>query len=1095
MNEKLIFHQLFTLSHTTFPKKTYICHKTSSVNLFMRNALLLFLCITSLLNVLPAQSCGYMSWDAEDGLGSGGPYIAFFQDSKGYLWCGSYSGGVNRFDGRKWINISATTDGLFKNIVDRIFEDREGGMWFGHSDHGISRLYKGHWQHFDYSKDFLSAIVSSVYDKKKGVISLFCNRVNGEIVENKYPLYRYDYPSQSFVFDKDIVLPDVTGRKTKYARYYLANRNGMALVEDWDGKTSQYYALTGDSIRNITPEKSVTNYLLSNEFYEAYLPPAALGDLFARGSDTWRVFKGNQSVSIPTPAIPSYIPLAKRPALKCIDASYSEDGKTILMVWQILEDRGSGYRFLLADYDAETLTLRRSLVFYSDFISNAFYMHKDMAGTYWVGTPGNIIRLFPDQFRIPANSSNMPSQVWSAAQAGDGSIWFASYGEGLVNFDGLYLRDQPGGLKPIELYDDGAVTDKAGNMYFNIDGGGSSHLVGLLRFDGKDKWQTLSPGIIGFILNQDKKGRLMRGTRDRGLWILPEGQTGADTINWIKIDQSKGLQLSNVLACLQDTFGRYWMGRHSQGIAMYDPAKDTVLNWVKSDNNLNCGAMSMAEDSRGNLWFGTDKGLYFFRNRKDIGKGFELLPHLERIALEYTGDSQVTACKLYNEHTLVIGNKKGFFLLDLDAFYGQPRKVLLRPFNHSNGYDFGRVEQNGIYFEKNGDIWVLGTKGAFRYTPCMSPVDTSRPEVQIDSILAGAITYHTFDGCLKLGNDQPQITVWISSPINRMLFDDVLYRYRIDNDSIWSELNSETVIKLYPLPSGNHLLEIEALRDGIASEPLLLPFSIAPVWYKNPLIWAPFLGFCLLIGIYSYRREQKLNQQQLAIANERADHETVQKEKIQLQVQAIANQLNPHFINNALQWLQVRMQDDTDAVKVVGKLSENIRTVFRNSRDKKPYHSVKMEMLLVENYLFIQKQRFKERLYYELPDPDIIKELEDVNIPMLMIQIHVENAVEHGIRNKKDENGSVCVNMRGDDDYIIVTVKDDGVGRAAAKLIGSKGTQNGTKMLNELEHIYNAQNELKISQSYEDDIYVDTEGNKYGTRTIVRVPRNFNYDL
>ena len=1063
----------------------------------MRYALLLFLCITCLLNVLPAQSCGYMSWDAEDGLGSGGPYIAFFQDSKGYLWCGSYGGGVNRFDGRKWINIPATTDGLFKNIVDRIFEDREGGIWFGHSDLGISRLYKGHWQHFEYSKDSLFAYGPLVYDKKEGIISLFCNQVIGGFVENKHPVYRFDYPSQSFVFDKDIVLPEVRGRKTIGLRYYLTDRAGMALVSsESDDNTMQYYALSGDSIRNITPENSVSNYLLSNHFNEAYLPPAALGDLFARVGDSWRVFKGNQSFSIPTPAIPSYIPLAKRPALKYLSESYSEDGKTILMVWQILEDRGSGYRFLLADYDAETLILRRSLVFYSDFIGPALWMHKDIADTYWVGTPGNIMRLFPDQFRIPANSSNMPSQVWSAAQAGDGSIWFASYGEGLVNFDGLYLRDQPGGLKPIERYDDGAVTDKAGNMYFNIEGGnpvvGSGHLEGLLRFDGKDKWQTLSPGIIGFILNQDKKGRLMRGTAGRGLWILPEGQTGADTTHWIKIDQSKGLQLSNVLACLQDTFGRYWMGRHSQGIAMYDPAKDTVLNWVKSDNNLNLGAMSMAEDSRGNLWFGTDKGLYFFRNRKDIGKGFELLPHLERIALEYSGDSQITACKLYNEHTLVIGNKKGFFLMDLDAFYGQPRKVLIRPFNHCHGYDFGMVNQNGIYFEKNGDIWILGIKGAFRYTPGMSPVDTSRPEVRIDSILAGAIPYHTFDGCLKLGNDQRQITVWISSPFNRMLFDDVLYRYRIDNDSVWSELKRETEIKLYPLPSGSHLLEIQALKDGIASKPILLQFSIAPVWWKNPLIFGPFFGFCLLIGIYILRREQK---QQLAIANERADLQTVQKEKIQLQVQAIANQLNPHFINNALQWLQVRMQDDTDAVKVVGKLSENIRTVFRNSRNKKPFHSVKMEMTLVGNYLFIQKQRFKERLYYELPDPDIIKELEEVNIPMLMIQIHVENAVEHGIRNKKDGKGSVWINMRGDDDYIIVTVKDDGVGRAAAKLIGSKGTQNGTKMLNELEHIYNAQNELKISQSYEDDIYMDTEGNKYGTRTIVRVPRNFNYDL
>jgi sensor histidine kinase YesM len=215
-----------------------------------------------------------------------------------------------------------------------------------------------------------------------------------------------------------------------------------------------------------------------------------------------------------------------------------------------------------------------------------------------------------------------------------------------------------------------------------------------------------------------------------------------------------------------------------------------------------------------------------------------------------------------------------------------------------------------------------------------------------------------------------------------------------------------------------------------------------------------------------------------------------------IQVQAIVNQLNPHFINNALQWLQVRLDrnNDKEGIGVVGKLSENISTVFRNSRNQKAYHALPNELKLAENYLFIQKQRFKDMLDYEMPDEDILQSLEDVNIPLLMIQIHVENAVEHGIRNQA-KGGSVKVNCNDEKDYIIIHIEDDGVGREAAKKIGSKGTQNGTKMLQELEIIYNKQNNFEIKQFYEDEIFETTGGVKYGTRVILQIPKQYNYEI
>ncbi len=119
----------------------------------------------------------------------------------------------------------------------------------------------------------------------------------------------------------------------------------------------------------------------------------------------------------------------------------------------------------------------------------------------------------------------------------------------------------------------------------------------------------------------------------------------------------------------------------------------------------------------------------------------------------------------------------------------------------------------------------------------------------------------------------------------------------------------------------------------------------------------------------------------------------------------------------------------------------------------------------------------------------------DVNVPLMMTQVQVENAVEHGIRNKKDGAGKVSIAAQEDEKFVILTITDNGVGRKAAAKIGSRGTQNGTLMLEELERIYNAQNLLQIEQHYEDDLFAQSDGTLYGTRVTVRIPKVYNFEI
>lgn len=107
----------------------------------------------------------------------------------------------------------------------------------------------------------------------------------------------------------------------------------------------------------------------------------------------------------------------------------------------------------------------------------------------------------------------------------------------------------------------------------------------------------------------------------------------------------------------------------------------------------------------------------------------------------------------------------------------------------------------------------------------------------------------------------------------------------------------------------------------------------------------------------------------------------------------------------------------------------------------------------------------------------------------MILQIHCENACEHGLRHQEN-GGSINIIIKDQLDFIYCTIEDDGVGRFRAKEIGSKGTQQGVKMLNELIELYNHQNSVPLKQWYEDDLFTDSDGQKYGTKVHIIIPKN-----
>ena len=273
-----------------------------------------------------------------------------------------------------------------------------------------------------------------------------------------------------------------------------------------------------------------------------------------------------------------------------------------------------------------------------------------------------------------------------------------------------------------------------------------------------------------------------------------------------------------------------------------------------------------------------------------------------------------------------------------------------------------------------------------------------------------------------------------------------------------------------------------------ASIKIEVPYAFS----ENPWTWF-VLSIILLssLSAFLYYRKEKIQEisiKEIAVSK-------LKNEKTMLHVQSILSAFNPHFINNSLHWVQSRNFKDPQITKMIGRLSANINYIFGKARNGQAMHSLKDELELVENYIIIQKLRFSNRFEYIGPDKKDIDKYKDVQVILMQIQIHVENAIEHGLRNRKNST-YVKVEISDDEIYYIISITDDGVGRKFSKKLKSRGNQSGIKMLREIYSIFNKnpKNKYHITGYYEDDIF-QKDNIKFGTRVIIKIPKNFIYDI
>ena len=167
-----------------------------------------------------------------------------------------------------------------------------------------------------------------------------------------------------------------------------------------------------------------------------------------------------------------------------------------------------------------------------------------------------------------------------------------------------------------------------------------------------------------------------------------------------------------------------------------------------------------------------------------------------------------------------------------------------------------------------------------------------------------------------------------------------------------------------------------------------------------------------------------LDQVDQLMADVRKQEETTR----QYELQALSSQINPHFLYNTLDTI-IWMAEFQDSQRVV-KVTKSLATYFRLALNQgKDLICLSDEINHVRQYLFIQKQRYGDKLDYDIKENP---EFDKLVLPKLVLQPLVENALYHGIK-EKDGKGHIRLSVEKEEATLVMIIEDDGVGFQVAE--------------------------------------------------------------
>jgi len=700
-----------------------------------------------------------------------------------------------------------------------------------------------------------------------------------------------------------------------------------------------------------------------------------------------------------------------------------------------------------------------------DTFSAALYSAE--TNSYYCGTNGDFLRLFPHIKKYPKLFYNSNSNSVFALQQDDkGQIWAGSY-QGLLSIitnDNRIIQSKTSTIKFLN----GGLNYKDKMLFF------AESEKGLTRYDGIDVNSTIADSVAGYYAYVSKNNKLYIGTAQKGLWYTDVKNLDTKSkIKWTKIKDNHGMTIENVLTITEDKYGTIWSG--GNGISAYNPNTNKAITWKAADGTKREFLKTRASilDSHNTLWFGTKNGELIFyegKNASDFNiKNFKTINH----PLLENGKT-ITFIHQWKDY-LILGGSDKVLLFDLKKWYAS-KTVSVRYLNSMEINLTSGTEQNTILTDKRDEsIWFSTSDMVYQWgikkwlsLPTFKVVptiliqkDSIETEFKSQKCINFKPTENSFDIQIKYQtkDNMPRF-------INGLLV-------KKGEKPVFEHPNLETKFQIKNISAGDYVFYVRVCQqDGsftIFQYPITVDSFVWQKWWFWLVLMLPFFA----VLVYFFQKTNEIEKQKKRLS--------------QLNLSSLSNQFRPHFMLNALNSIGSQMQDKPHAEKVISRLGESINILYGFTQKSQFTLPFGKEWKLVENSIEIQRLLFMPDLNYILKNNNLISD--EYKIPVGLLQIPVENALLHGLRNKTDGNCILEIDFEENETHYLINIIDNGVGRENASRINNfRKNGNGLKTIQEMITIINQHQKNAIVFEI-----IDRE-NPSGTIVKITLNKNIDYD-
>ncbi|MCD4697880.1 MAG: histidine kinase [Bacteroidales bacterium] len=702
----------------------------------------------------------------------------------------------------------------------------------------------------------------------------------------------------------------------------------------------------------------------------------------------------------------------------------------------------------------------------------------DSEQSLWIGTDGaglNMLEQGRDRFDVyRANSSQNHSlsnnRVWALLEDKDGIIWVGAYGGGLNSFNKLtktfktYRHENRANSisnnRVMALFE-----DNGGFIWIGTRGGGlnkfdkTKEVFTTYLHDQNDSTSLISNTVLS--INEDRQGNLWIGTYLGGLSKF--NRAGQTFTNYCFRENERGcISNNNVWSVLFDKKDRMWIGTQGGLNWSLNNPDSMFFNHITTKQGLPSNVIfGIVEDQKGNIWMSTFRGIAKLSNQKS-----------DWLFEEWDNDAPAEP---------------------------EPFDPIIISYTEHDGIHGNEFNQGASFIDSKGAIYYGGLKGLTMFHPDSLQFSRFNPRV----ILTG---FKIFNKKVEIGESQEKATNKIVKSGNTYYLPEKItylknleltykesvfsfqfssldftnptqnnYAYKMDGfEPGWNYVGTQNSATYTNLDAGNYTFRVKGTNaDGKwSTHEATLNINILPPFWKTPWFIALFvLAFLVALTLVIFR---------IIFVQKR--HARAEREKIELQLKTIKNQIDPHFAFNAINMIgSLVYKNDPDTVyDYFSRFAHLIRSTLRDS--EKISRTLSEELEFVKNYIEIQKTRFKNKFDFEL----FISENTNLEteVPKMIIQTYVENAIKHGLMNKKSK-GTISISIRQEGERLMISVKDDGIGRKKAAEFNKDSTKKGMAIIRQIFDLYRKIFRYQIKQEIID--LHDGNGKPIGTEVKLTI--------